>query len=273
MKNYIISATLLAFVLSGCSDKERESELQSQIKQLEIELDDCKNGAAKLLAKIQIDFEDEKWIDVKLTHSIFESRHPESEEFKEANDIYEKVLLFEEKQRVEEEKKRIEAENLLKKEKEDRLRALKKLKKESDDISGVTWYYNPYFTHYNNRNNVSVYIGKRESSKPWMRLKMSYNGDDWIFFEKAFLSYNGNTLEIPFDKYDDKESDNSGGEVWEWIDVSVTPEIETFLRDLANSTNPKMRLSGKYTETRNLTYTEKKAIRDVINGYQSLKDE
>ena len=54
-----------------------------------------------------------------------------------------------------------------------------------------------------------------------LRLKMSYSGDDWIFFKNAYLSYNGNTREISFNEYQEKESDNSGGEVWEWIDVSI----------------------------------------------------
>ena len=41
---------------------------------------------------------------------------------------------------------------------------------------------------------------------------MSYTGDDWIFFENAYLSYEGNTLEIKFDKYRNKETENKGGQ-------------------------------------------------------------
>jgi hypothetical protein len=61
-------------------------------------------------------------------------------------------------------------------------------------------------------------------SSVWLRLKMSYTGDDWIFFENAYLSYDGITREFPFNKYKDKESDNSGGDVWEWIDLSVSSD-------------------------------------------------
>lgn len=267
MRKTIISATIVfSFLFSGCSDKEKEAMLESQINQLEQELDDCQNGADKLLAKIQIAFEKENWEDVKVHFSVLESRHPESVEFQHAIIIHESVLRLEEKQRL-------EAENLLKKQEEERLSALKKLKKNYDDVSGITWYKNPYFTHYDDLNKTSLYMGQRKGGKPWMILKMSYTGEDWIFFEKALLSYDGNTLEIPFNEYEDKESDNSGGKVWEWIQVSVTPEIETYLRDFCQAKSPKMRLSGKYTETRTLSYSEKKAIRDVLNGYDALKNE
>ncbi|RLD57805.1 MAG: hypothetical protein DRJ01_13425 [Bacteroidetes bacterium] len=105
----------------------------------------------------------------------------------------------------------------------------------------------------------------------WLRLMMSYKGDDWIFFERAYLSYDGNTKEIIFDKYDDKKTENSGGGVWEWIDLTVTKDVESFLREFAKSKKAKMRLSGKYTKTRTLTYNERKGILDVLNGYDALE--
>jgi hypothetical protein len=120
------------------------------------------------------------------------------------------------------------------KEKKEKIKSLNKLKKEYDDISGITWYTQPYFTHYNNSNLTSIYFGQKGNNL-WLRLKMSYKGDDWIFFNRAFLSYEGNTKEIMFDEYLDKESDNAYGAVWEWIDVAVPEDLENFLKALARS--------------------------------------
>ncbi len=157
------------------------------------------------------------------------------------------------------------------KERQQKLKALKKLKKDYDDVTGITWYKNPYFIHYNNRNLTSIYIGHSKTST-WLRLKMSYRGDDWIFFEQAYLSYDGNTKEIIFNKYSDKETEvGYGGIVWEWIDISVSSDTERFLRKIVKSKNAKMRLSGKYTKTRNLTWRERQGIIDVLNGYDVLK--
>ena len=102
---------------------------------------------------------------------------------------------------------------------------------------------------------------------------MSYEGEDWIFFENAFLSYDGNTKTIVFDRYRDKESDNGyGGRVWEWIDVSVSDELLAFIKDMVNGKSLKMRLSGKYTETRVLSYDEKVALKEVLLAYDVLKN-
>jgi len=261
MKRTFLLLTII-FALGACSDKEKEAELENRITELETQLDDCKNGADKLLAKMKIAFEEEDFESVKTIYSEIQNRHPETEEFKEAKSLHDKVLDIEEEKRKEEE--RIAA-----KEKAEKLKALNKLRKKYDDVSGITWYKQPYFTHYTNTNLTSIYMGDNGSSR-WLRLMMSYKGDDWIFFERAYLSYDGNTKEIVFDKYDDKETENSGGGVWEWIDLTITKDVEMFLREFAKSKDAKMRLTGKYTKTRNLTYNERQGILYVLNGYDAL---
>ena len=84
------------------------------------------------------------------------------------------------------------------------------------------------------------------------------------------MSYDSNTKEIYFDKYENKKSDHSDGNIWEWIDITVDDDLEQFLREFAKSKNAKMRFSGKYTKTRTLTYNERKGILDVLNGYDVL---
>lgn len=101
---------------------------------------------------------------------------------------------------------------------------------------------------------------------------MSYEGEDWIFFEYAYLSYDGNTFNIPFDKYREKQTENDT-RVWEWIDVRVSDDLLAFLKKMVNGKSIKMRLSGKYTKTRNLTTTEIKAIKDVLLAYDVLETE
>jgi hypothetical protein len=152
------------------------------------------------------------------------------------------------------------------------LQAVNKLKKKYDDVSGITWYKTPYFIHYDDENLTSIYIGKK-GEKVWLRLKMSYSGEDWIFFEEAYLSYDGNTHQIFFSRYDDKETDNSGGKVWEWIDVSVNDNLLLYLKEMVNGKSVKMRLSGKYTETRYLSSKEIKSIKEVLLAYDVLKNE
>ena len=183
--------------------------------------------------------------------------HPSSEECAKAQTALNKLIA--------------EKEALAMAEKEKRMKAVNKLTSKYDDVSGTRWYYNPYFTHYNNTNCISLYIGKKEGGNPWMRLKMSYEGDNWIFFENAYISYDGQTFSVSFNEFTEKESDNGyGGRVWEWIDVFVTSEIHEFLKQMVEGKTLKMRLSGKYTKTRILTNAEVNGLKDVLLAYDVL---
>lgn len=254
---------LLFSIFFSCADKEKELELEAKITALEEQLDECQNGAEKLASKIKLSFEEQDHGQVKALFAQMKDRHPESPLFAEADELHATVVKLEEENRIKEEK-RIAAE------KEKKLAALNKLKKSFDDVAGITWYKNPYFTHYTNSNQTSIYMGDNGTSK-WIILMMSYYGDSWIFFEKAYLSYEGNTKEIVFDRYKDKETDNDQS-VWEWIELPVKESDIPFLREFASSKDAKMRLVGKYSKTRNLSQNEKKGILDVLDGYEVLKN-
>ena len=262
----------LALVLAGCVSqsehdkvvkeynkvlKEKE-QLSKELSQVKKDLEGYKMSPKKLCANIDQLLKEKNISKLKEIEDKLTKYHPESAELKKVKQYRAQTEKMIAQEKAAAEKKRLQAVN--------------KLKKKHDDVSGITWYYNPYFTHYNDANLTSLYIGK-EDSKVWMILKMSYSGDDWIFFENAYLSYDGNTREISFNEYQDKESDNSGGEVWEWIQVGVDDYLLSFLREMVNGKSIKMRLSGKYTKTRNLSVNEIQGIKDVLLAYDVLKEE
>ena len=258
--------------LMGCSNEKEE--LKARVAELEMQLDECENGAGKLFNQIESEYGADNFTKVVELYKELSKRHNGSSEQKKALELNNYALASLKKSEEAKEKersKRIAEEEALK-EKEEKARAasLKKLNKRLDDVSGITWYHQPYFTHYVNSNRVSIEMGKRSSGYPWLTLTMSYTGDDWIFFKNAYLSYDGNTKEILFNDYQDKDSDNDGGEVWEWIKVSIDEETIRFLKAFSNSPSAKMRLTGKYAKTRNLSANERKGIADVIQGYEAL---
>ena len=266
----IIMVVLLFFaivigVVSCGVNTDEYKRVAKENELLKDQLDELENNAERLLSKIKLNYEEKNYTEVKSEYENLKNRHFDSPEFKEATIIYNTVIEIE---KDKEEKQKLEEEKL----KQQRLSSLNRLKKEVDDVAGITWYKQSYFIHYCDSNRTSIYMGKNGDSI-WLRLRMSYDGDDWIFFEHAYLSYEGNTIEITYNEYEDKESDNGGGSVWEWIDVPVTDDILNFLRSFAYSTEAKMRLSGKYTKMRTLTENERKGIIDILNGYDALKDE
>lgn len=257
----------LSAVMVSCNNNKMESKIQSltsEITQLRDslnkvmpELEGYRNSPEKLCSNIDELYKAGDIYELKSIKDKLEKYHPESKVYAMVKDLVSKY-----------EKEQQEKANA---EKKERLQAVNKLRKKYDDINHITWYENPYFRHYTNTNYTSIYIGQDESSI-WLRLMMSYEGEDWIFFESAYLSYDGNTFDIPFDKYRDKKTENDT-RVWEWIDVRVSDDLLAFLRKMVNGKSVKMRLSGKYTNTRKLTNTEIKAIKDVLLAYDVLEAE
>lgn len=236
----------------------QKQELETEVSNLKQIIDNYENTPDRLYSEAEKLIVSKDIEGLTVLCSKFDKYHPASSECKKAKGELKKLIDAKE-----------EAE---KAEKAKRMKAVNKLIKKYDDISGITWYYNPYFTHYNNKNLTSIYIGKQGSSV-WLRLKMSYEGDNWIFFEDAYLSYDENTKYIPFDEYKEKKSDNGyGGYVWEWIDVPVDYSLLSYLKNMVNGKTLKMRLSGKYTHTRTLTADEKAALQDVLLAYDVLEN-
>ena len=264
---------LLVFSLIACGPSTKEhnnlkvenARLLTQIDSLNNELAAYKYAPSKLLAEAQLCAKNKDKTSVIRILDQLKKYHPAATECGEVEKLINK-LEAEEKAKIAAQKRKKEQE------KQERLRAVKKLKKEVDDVQQITWYYNPYFTHYNNTNLTSLYMGERNGNI-WLRLKMSYTGDDWIFFEQAFLSYDGNTQQILFNRYDDKETDHAQGDVWEWIDVSVSESYLAFLKEMVNGKSVKMQLTGKYTRTRTLSVNEKRAIKEMILAYEVLQAE
>ena len=254
-------------VLLSCNNGELEKKIQSLTSEVMLlrdslnsvmpELEGYRNSPEKLCSNIDELYKAGNIYELKSIKGKLEKYHPESKEYTKVKDLVSKYES-EQLKKAEEEKKA-------------RLQAVSKLRKKYDDINHITWYENPYFMHYTNTNYTSIYIGQNEGSI-WLRLRMSYEGEDWIFFEYAYLSYDGNTFNIPFDKYREKQTENDT-RVWEWIDVRVSDDLLAFLKKMVNGKSIKMRLSGKYTKTRNLTTTEIKAIKDVLLAYDVLETE
>jgi hypothetical protein len=202
----------------------------------------------KALTSMKNDFDNGYYSIVKslyeTTFTTYDGK--KSPEYSRAKEIYENVL-------------KIEAE------KRKNTPPIERLKKKKDEVSGITWYQQSYFIHYTNSNLLSLYIGEK-SDNVWMRLKASYYGENWIFFDSCLLSYEGNTFQVSFDQYRDKKTENDT-KVWEWIDIKVNDKLLEYLGDYIYSTKPLIRLSGKYEKTRELTKDELLGLQDVYEAY------
>ena len=157
----------------------------------------------------------------------------------------------------------------LDKEKE-REQILASFRNETDKVEQVTWYMPYAYPQYANaRSFVLPYLGVREYSV-WLRLQYHYTGSDWIFFDTITIVVDGQRYDYIYDYFDVKR-DNSGGSVWEWIDVSPTDEEIEMLKAMGNSEETIIRFQGDtYHYDLTLSDSDKKAINSVLEAYESL---
>ena len=166
---------------------------------------------------------------------------------------------------------------------------LAKLKKTHDDVSGYYWYVTKKFTHYSNRDNISVYFVQEVMDGPIeMRLKISSFWDFSAFLEnEKFIFYCKDNDRRLIAGWDEMGSPNSGGtddnfnnyQVWDHP-LDYKSNIYDFLSMMVNSKESKIRLqAGSFRHDITLTPLRKSAIKEIFEiydlflAYKELMDE
>lgn len=273
MKKFFFIITFFA-TLSACTSissyEAKIQELRDSVSLLSQKIEMYQTDPAKIAADIEQLYKNQDAEELEVIYEKLKQYHPEALETTKTKQYIDKIYADRNAKAIAEQKAK---ERAIQKAREEKLQAVKSLRREYDEIEDITWSYNHYFKHYNNSNHVSLYIGQHgKNGYPWLRLRISYEGDDWIFFDKILLYCDGSTFEVPFDKYKNKKSDNAGGTVWEWIDVPVDNELLSNLEMLAKGKSVKIKLSGKYSNTRVISTTEQKALLEVMNAFAALKE-
>lgn len=114
-------------------------------------------------------------------------------------------------------------------------------------------------------NEAKLYIGVRPG-QTWLRMKIKYYGDDWLFVQSYKIAADSLRWESPLIQF---ERDHSGGDVWEWIDKAPTDEDLRNMRALASAENPIIRFQGRqYYSDFKLTDEQQKSISSILKLYK-----
>lgn len=117
------------------------------------------------------------------------------------------------------------------------------------------------------RSEVKLYIGLN-SEKQWLRLKVKYYDDSWLFvksFKIAADEYRWQSPDFEFKR------DNSSGYVWEWIDISPSTEHIEIIRKLSSAQNSTIRFQGsKYYSDKPLEPDQKSSNLVLLELYQAM---
>lgn len=138
--------------------------------------------------------------------------------------------------------------------------ALEMLEGETDDMLGITWYKDasqtdPLGTH------VRFFFGMKRGKLMPLRLKVQYQGDDWVFAQRLLFKVDGRLFPLapPRTAW---THENSGGTVWESIDLpaAISPALTNAL---ASAKAVKVRFDGRYAFDHELSDEEVAALRTV----------
>lgn len=269
MNKITLTTIATAIILGSCGvPQEDYDKLQSENKELKLQLEECQFGASKLLSKATAYFENKQYEKCKNEVNVLIEKHSGSNEAKTGKYLIEKANI--EINKLAKAKKKEKAER----ERKEKLRlanATKKMRKKYDDMNGTTWYRDRTSPQYVNYNGFFATIGDDETSKPWLRLKIQYVADDWLFIEKYIINVDGKTYTITEEKYGEIETDNGGGEIWEWLNRSVDSDEYEIIKAVASGKNVKIRFVGKqYYKDKTITNKQKLALRNVIDAYEAL---
>ena len=110
----VITLAIIALTFTNCGGvpQKKHDKLLTELKVLEEKLDECNNGAEKLVAQIEKAFEDKDYDTTKEKINQLSSRHPESPKNKEFKILLSQIVEIEkeeqkQKEIEEKEKKRL----------------------------------------------------------------------------------------------------------------------------------------------------------------------
>jgi hypothetical protein len=145
---------------------------------------------------------------------------------------------------------------------------LSPLIKNCDDFKKLCFYRHKNNSKYRNSNDFGIYIGESENDY-YLRLKIQYFAEDWLFVNSVQVKADTSVFEIPVEAF---ETDHDGGEIWEWSDTEVDTYLLSILETISQAKTVKIRFNGRqYYKERILSPAKIKALKEVLSIYNSIK--
>ena len=119
---------------------------------------------------------------------------------------------------------------------------------------------------------VIAYIGYKKDRGPWLRAKIHYEADSWLFIDQVLLvadNYRLETEEVEFQR------DHSSGTIWEWMDVSAGDgKFYEALTAIASADEATIRFNGRqYYSDFDIPEKQKQLIKNILDLFQNMKGE
>lgn len=192
---------------------------------------------------------------IKTDYDVFVSEKRTADELKQKQ-------IAEKERQLEADRKAVEEQNKINEARRKKL--ISGFNEEKDEVENIAFYTHKSFPKYvNSRSGIFPYVSKSKSYQ-FLRIKLQYTADDWLFIEQVVISTDGERFVKNFDHWDWKR-DNGAGQIWEWIDLSSDDELRNVVEKIANSKTAIIRFIGQqYRKDIVVSAKDKKAIKDTL---------
>ena len=136
------------------------------------------------------------------------------------------------------------------------------MRTEHDKVENITWYYDKTTPYYSNRNKIALYMGEKHNHC-WIKWKLTYAGDDWIFFDRIIFNIDGKRFEKNFDHWETTREVVHGGGVYESVDIPYRG-TEHLVEDIIKSKETIVRFQGQHINDKVITTVQKQAMQRII---------
>lgn len=266
MERVFYSLVFCTIVICSCNSGGGVNKLDydkalTEIAVLKKELNDCKYGASTILANAKSLHEQGELSKALEELSKLDANYPTSNENIEGKKLAESINEVIAKENAEIQKKREQA----------MASATKNLSKDVDEVSGITFYQHKTSTKYINTNDFYTYIAISEGSDPWLRLKIQYAADDWLFIESVIVKVDDETFTLTEKEYGEFKTDHSAGKIWEWLDREVNGSELEMLKAIADAKKVIVRYNGRdYYKDKTLSAKQITAVKEVLTAFEAL---
>ena len=137
----------------------------------------------------------------------------------------------------------------------------------TDDIEGTTWYSPDPADNY--KTAVYLYIGQKQTGQPWLRWKIRYYGEDWLFIRRYRVKID-DAEAVTVQPTRDIKRDNSGGSVWETFDEPASKHAHLLNQILAGKTTHLRMEGNEGHEDIELGPEQVQRMRDVLLVFRYL---
>jgi hypothetical protein len=145
----------------------------------------------------------------------------------------------------------------------------KKLKKQTSEFDGSSWYRHPDSPRYQDtRPYLTLYVLETGAGMRSLEFFLNYTADSWLFVQSAQLNVDGVFISLPSSSW----SRDNDTDIWEWTGYPATPQLIEIAEKIAKSKRAVVRFNGQeFYDDYVIPQSDKTVIKEMLLAWEVMK--